>query len=76
MTTEQIVESIKQCGQSIIDNAASIAGDYRCQKYLNIDITIPVTPEGELPELRVTTEFYPEKWIEENTWPKIKHDNR
>lgn len=63
MTTEKIVETIKQCGQSIIDNAESIAGDYKFQTYLDIGIKIPVIDE-EMPSINISAEFLPESYIE------------
>ena len=63
MTTEKIVETIKQCGQSIIDNAERIAGDYKYQTYLEISIKIPATND-EIPCISINTEFLPEGYIE------------
>ena len=65
MTTEQIIKTIKNVGQSIIDNAESIAGDYRYQTELNIDISIPVT--GTVARVDVSTSFVPEKEMEDKT---------
>ena len=61
MTTQEIIKNIKNCGQSLIDNAESIAGDYKYQTDLDIRITIPVT--GEWPEIEVSTVFLPEKAV-------------
>lgn len=61
MTTQEIIKRVKECGQSLIDNAESIAGDYKLQTDLDIYISIPVT--GNLPEIAVTSRFMPEKSI-------------
>lgn len=61
-TTEDIINKIKDVGQSLIDNAASIAGDYYAQTDLNIQINIPVTNSG-LPKISVETEFICENAI-------------
>ena len=63
MTTEKIVETIKQCGQSIIDNAENIAGDYKFQTYLDISIKIPATND-EIASISIDTEFLPEGYFE------------
>ena len=63
MTTEQIVKTVKNVGQSIIDNAESIAGDYRYQTDLDIQVSIPVT--GGSARVDVSTSFVPEKEIED-----------
>ena len=62
MTTEEIIKRVKECGQSLIDNAESIAGDYRFQTDLDIYVSIPVT--GDLPQISVTSNFIPEKSTE------------
>ena len=63
MTTEKIVETIKQCGQSIIHNAERIAGGYGFQTYLDISIKIPEAND-EIPCISINTEFLPEGYIE------------
>ncbi len=63
MTTREIVETIKQCGQSIIDNAESIAGDYKYQTYLEISIKIPATNDG-IASINIDTDFLPEGCFE------------
>ena len=60
MTTEQIVNNIKRCGQSLIDNAECIAGNYKYQTDLDIHITIPVY--NGFPEIEVSTMFIPEEF--------------
>lgn len=70
MTTAQIVEAVKGCGQSLIHNAESIAGDYKYQTELEVYITIPVT--GGTPEIRVESVFLPETNVERNCIATIK----
>lgn len=56
-TTEQLVDEVRACGQSIIDNAESIVGNYRYQT--DIDITAYIHME-ESPTINVGTNFIPE----------------
>lgn len=42
-TQETWVEAIKCCGQSLIDNAEEIAGDYEFET--GVDITISLKPQ-------------------------------
>ena len=57
-----IIQNIKDCGQSLIDNAENIAGSY---KYLrDITITCYVTDNDTVPYISVDTDFYPEKYID------------
>ena len=59
---EEIIQNIKDIGQSIIDNAEKIANDY---KYVS-DLTITCYPLDRdcAAHIVVTTEFAPEKHIE------------
>ena len=61
-TTEQLIEKVKNCGQSIIDNAESIVGDVKYQTDIDIMINIPMS--GELPEITSTSRWIPEKEAE------------
>lgn len=61
-TTEQLIEKVKNCGQSIIDNAESIVGDVRYQT--DIDIYINISMDGEPPEVSATSRWIPEKEVE------------
>ena len=59
---EEIIQNIKDIGQSIIDNAEKIANNY---KYVS-DLTITCHPLDRdcAAYIVVTTEFAPEKYIE------------
>lgn len=59
---EEIIQNIKDCGQSLIDNAENIVVDY---KYVRgFTITCYVDKRDEVPYISVDTSFYPEKIIE------------
>lgn len=59
---EEIIQNIKDIGQSLIDNADKIANGY---KY-NTDLTIACYPTArdEHPRIVVETTFVPEKIVE------------
>lgn len=59
---EELIQNIKDCGRSIIDNAEKIANDYKYEAR----VTITCYPNfiDEPPHIVVETEFYPEKTIE------------
>lgn len=59
---EQIIQNIKDCGQSIIDNAENIVDGYKCVR--GFTITCYVDGNEEPPYVSVNTDFYPEKFIE------------
>lgn len=59
---EELIQNIKDCGQSLIDNAENIVGNY---KYLG-DIIItcfPCDKHGGA-HIEVTNDFCPEKYVE------------
>lgn len=59
---ERLIQNIKDCGQSLIDNAESIVGNY---KYLgDIKITCYPSDSDEAVRIEVTNEFYPENYID------------
>ena len=59
---EKIIQNIKDCGQSLIDNAETIVGDY---KYTNgFMINCFVDGINELPYISVNVDFYPEHLID------------
>lgn len=59
---EEIIQNIKDIGQSLIDNAEKIVNDF---KY-NTDLTITCYPteKDTAPCIIVETEFIPEKIVE------------
>ena len=61
---EKIIQNIKDCGQSLIDNAEKIVSDY---KFLtDITITCYVSERGHQPYISVDVNFIPENFIERN----------
>ena len=62
-TDEMIIQNIKDCGQSIIDNAEKIVVDYK-YKLHGMTITCHVNEDGYAPYIEVNTSFYPESMIE------------
>jgi hypothetical protein len=59
---EEIIQNIKDCGQSLIDNAEKIAGDFHYQR--GIVITCHVDKVDEPPYITADVSFYPEQFIE------------
>lgn len=57
-----IVQNIKDCAQSIMDNAEKIANDYKYNA--NLVITCYPTAIEEYPHIVVEQEFVPEKIVE------------
>ena len=61
-TKEELIQSIKDCGQSLIDNAENIANNY---KYMcNVVITCYPGFNDDASHIVVETEFVPEKIVE------------
>lgn len=61
---EEIIQNIKDCGQSLIDNAEKIVGDYKFMT--DLTITCCVNERGHAPYINVDAEFLPENFIERN----------
>lgn len=59
---EQIIQNIKDCGQSLMDNAESIVSNYKYAK--GFTVTCYVDEGSEAPYISINTDFYPEKFIE------------
>ena len=59
---EELIQNIKDIGQSLIDNAEKIATDYRY--FADLTITCYPTMRDEYPHIVVEQEFAPEKIIE------------
>lgn len=59
---EKLIQNIKDCGQSLIDNAEKIANDFKYHS----DLTITCYPveRDSYPHIIVETEFVPEKIVE------------
>ena len=61
---EEIIQNIKDCGQSLIDNAEKIVSDYKYAK--GFTITCYVDERKEAPYISVDVSFIPEKFIEKH----------
>jgi hypothetical protein len=55
-TQEVWIEAVKSCGQSLIDNAEEIAGDYEYET--GVTITISLKPH-ETAEINIATTYIP-----------------
>lgn len=65
-TNEEVIQNIKDCGQSLIDNAEKIAADYKYRLH-GLTITCHVNEEEASPYIEVHTEFIPEDFVERLT---------
>lgn len=64
MSREQRINLIRAIGETIRDNAESIAGT---EKFLTrIDISTSIVLDNEIPEINVTRSFFPDKYFNEN----------
>ena len=61
---EELIEQIKACGQSIIDNAEKIVGDYKFDAGTYIELHVGKCDEA--PHISVTKDFIPERLKEIN----------
>lgn len=61
---EKIVQGIKDAGQSLIDNAGSIAGDYEYLSSIGIHIDLDAN-ERYMPKINTSIDFYPERYMED-----------
>ena len=59
---ERIIQNIKDCGQSLMDNAENIVSGYKYAR--GFTITCYVDEKDEAPYINIDTDFYPEKFIE------------
>ena len=59
---ETIIQNIKDCGQSLIDNAETIVGDYKYAR--GFTITCYADERDEAPHISVDVDFYPEHFID------------
>lgn len=62
LTREDIIQNIKDIGQSLIDNAEKIVGDYKF--FRDITITCYANEKDESPYISVDTSFVPKNFIE------------
>jgi hypothetical protein len=59
---EEIIQNIKDCGQSLIDNAEKMVGDHKL--LTDVTITCYVNERGCAPYISVSTDFMPEQFFE------------
>ena len=59
---ETIIQNIKDCGQSLIDNAEIIVGDYKYARGFMINCFVDGI--NETPHISVGVDFYPEHLID------------
>lgn len=59
---EELIEHIKAYGQSIIDNAEKIVGDYKFDTGTYIELHVGNCDEA--PYISVTKDFIPERFVE------------
>lgn len=62
MLKEELIQNIKDCGQSLIDNAEKIVNDYKY--FRDLTITCYVNERNEAPYISIDSSFVPEKYIE------------
>ena len=60
---EEIIQRIKDCGQSLIDNAENIANNYKYNDRLTITCYVDWHDDGETPRISVDAEYFPEPFI-------------
>lgn len=58
---EEIIQNIKDCGQSLIDNAEKILNDYKYRQ--GLVITCYVDEEDRAPYISIEEEFIPENTV-------------
>lgn len=61
-TKEEVIQNIKDCGQSLIDNAESIVANYkyRCS---GLTITCFVDEDDRAPHISIDSSFIPENFV-------------
>ena len=57
----ELIQNIKDCGQSLIDNAENMIGDYKF--FRDITITCYVNERDEAPYISIDTSFIPEGFV-------------
>lgn len=59
---EEIIQNIKDVGQSLIDNAEKIVNDYKY--FRDLTITCYVNESNDAPYISIDSSFIPEKFVE------------
>ena len=62
LSREEIIQNIKDVGQSLIDNADNIANNYKY--FRDLTITCYVNERNDAPYISIDNSFIPEKFIE------------
>lgn len=57
-TRQKLINIIKDCGQSLIDNAESITGDFQYRSADALRIVIEIS-DNEVPTIRAENRFFP-----------------
>lgn len=57
---EYLVDILKLCAQTIIDNAESIIGEYKYTGKLDININMCTTGETHFPSITINKEWFPD----------------
>ena len=60
---EKNIRDIKDAGQSLIDNAESIVGDYEYLSSIGIHIDLDAN-DRYTPKINTSVDFYPEQYME------------
>ena len=68
--TEKLIEKVKNCGQTIIDNAESIVGDYKYQTEICVVFTIGA--EDEPIEISAEQRWMPEAEVANKKYTSCK----
>lgn len=64
-TYEELLDQIKHCGQSIIDNAENILGNERY--FTGVTVTFDIFRDADsIPEIEIKRKFIPELQIEKD----------
>lgn len=75
-TREELIDQIKHCGQSIIDNAESILGNERYFESITIIFDINRNRTC-IPDIQIQRRFVPELEIEDlKTYNELKRRNK
>lgn len=71
MNKEELIKRVKECGQSLIDNAESIVGNEWLLQ--NICISCDVNSFDKIPQITVSRDFIPEGFLKRNTHSPSAH---
>ena len=61
---EEMIQRVKDCGQSLIDNAENIVNDFKYNTDLTITCCVGWHDDGTTPLISVDASFYPEGFME------------